>query len=66
MFISELLQFAMEEWEKAFPQSRTKLLAIRIALGMVLSPGRKTISQAIVFAGMQDQDRSSHYKVASL
>lgn len=56
---------SLQQWEAYFPQHRTLLLAIRLAISLLVVPGRKTVSRALLASGRQDRDWSADYKLFS-
>ncbi|MGD9202833.1 MAG: transposase [Chitinispirillia bacterium] len=52
-------------WSPFFRQSRSLIIAIRLSIGLVTIPGRKTISRAICGNGLEQVDWSSNYKFFS-
>lgn len=65
MSISKAAYSMMNEWNDVFKQNRVKLRAIRLALCMLLNPSRNTITQSLVFGGLEGLDWSSDYKLLS-
>lgn len=65
MTISEAVYCLMNKWDDVFAQERTKMRAIRLALCLLLNPGRNTITQSLVFGGLEEVDWSSDFKVFS-
>ena len=55
----------MTQWEWCFPQQRTFLRAIRLALAQVLTPGIRTISRVISACGLDQCDWSADYRLFS-
>jgi hypothetical protein len=51
--------------ESMFGQKRTLINAIRIAVCMLLNPSRNTITQSLIFGGLEFEDWSLFYKVFS-
>lgn len=54
-------QQIIESWQFAFSQKRTLLLTIRLALGLLCTPGRRTIARSICCFGDPQHDWSSDY-----
>lgn len=52
-------------WRVIFPQERTFVRALRLALAQVLAPGVRTISRVIAASGLDQQDWSADYRVFS-
>ncbi len=65
MSLSESILSIMNKWNDVFVQERTLIKAIRLALCMLLNPSRNTITQSLVFGGLDDKDWSSDYKLFS-
>lgn len=65
MSLSEAVFNMMNEWNDVFVQGRTMMRAIRLALCLLLNPSRNTITQSLVFGGLDDRDWSSDYKLLS-
>lgn len=65
MVISEAVYGTMIRWSDVFRQKRTMMNAIRLAFCLLLNPSRNTITQSLVFGGLEDEDWSSAYKVFS-
>ena len=63
--ISELVYSIMNQWSDVFQQKRTLLNAVRLAFCLLLNPSRNTITQSLVFGGLENEDWSSAYKVFS-
>lgn len=55
----------MSKWVNIFPQARTKMRIIRMALCLLLNPSRNTITQSLVFGGLDNRDWSADYKAFS-
>lgn len=60
--MGEMLEL-LEGWRDVFPSEGTYRRAVRLALAMCISPSRKTISNAIIHSGRDQQDWSADYKV---
>jgi hypothetical protein len=56
---------SLQQWECYFCQHRTLLVAIRLAVSLLVVPGRKTVSRALLASGRQDCDWSADYKLFS-
>lgn len=54
-----------QECRRTFVQSRTHLLGLRIALGLLTTFGRRTITRSICARGMQFEDWSPSYRFFS-
>jgi hypothetical protein len=65
MFAANFLALLDASFATVFSQSRTCTRAIELALGMLCSFGRRTISRAICAIGRQNQDWSADYKLFS-
>lgn len=65
MSLSESILSIMNHWNHVFGQERTLIRAIRLALCMLLNPSRNTITQSLIFGGLDDKDWSSEYKLFS-
>jgi hypothetical protein len=55
----------MLKMDDVFPQERTMMKAIRTAFCLLLNPGRNTITQSLVYGGLDDTDWSSAFKLFS-
>jgi len=65
MYFSEAVCNLMNKWNDVFSQERTMMRAIRLALCLLLNPSRNTITQSLVYGGLDDVDWSSDFKVFS-
>lgn len=65
MLLSEAVYGFMLRWNRVFPQKRTLDNAVRLAFCLLLNPSRNTITQSIVYGGLEDNDWSGFYKVFS-
>jgi len=65
MTISEAVYGIMSRWDNVFAQKRTLMNAIRLAFCLLLNPSRNTITQSLVYGGLDNEDWSSAYKVFS-
>jgi hypothetical protein len=66
--VSSILEQLLEmflDWSKVFPSRATRQRAVRLALGSYMNPQRKTITNAIVSCGREQQDWSADYKLFS-
>lgn len=66
--VSSILEQLLEmfyQYSEVFPSSRTRQRAVRLALGSYMNPQRKTITNAIVGSGRDQQDWSADYKLFS-
>lgn len=62
--LAQLLELFFE-WRQIFPHEQTHRRAVELALAHCMNGERKTISNAILQAGKDQQDWSSYYKVFS-
>lgn len=65
MTLSETVYGMMSKWSDVFSQSRTLAQVIRLAVCLLLNPSRSTITQSLVFGGLEGEDWSSTYKALS-
>ena len=65
MTISEVAYGFMQRWDGVFAQERTLLKVIRTAFCLLLNPSRNTITQSLVYGGLENEDWSSVYKLFS-
>jgi len=65
MILSEAVYGLMLRWQKVFLQKRTFANAIRLAFCLLLNPSRNTITQSMLYGGLEDEDWSLYYKVFS-
>lgn len=65
MLLSKVVYSFMLKWNDVFQQQRSLHNAIRIALCLLLNPSRNTITQSIIFGGLENDDWSSCYKLFS-
>lgn len=65
MTLCEAVYIRMLNWIDAFKQNRTVMNAIRMAFSLLLNPSRNTITQGLVFSGLESQDWSLFYKLFS-
>lgn len=64
MIITELLAY-LEEWRTVFGQARTHRLAVHMALAVLWTLGRQTISQRIMLLGRWREDWTKFYRLFS-
>jgi hypothetical protein len=65
MKLGDAVYSRMLRWESMFGQKRTLINAIRIAVCMLLNPSRNTITQSLIYGGLEFEDWSLFYKVFS-
>ncbi len=65
MTLNDAAYGIMNRWRLAFSQKRTLINAIRLAFCLMLNPSRNTITQSLVYGGLENEDWSSAYKVFS-
>ncbi len=65
MFLEQLLEDLSRHWSGVFAQRRTANRATKLALGLLLGMGRRTITRALCFHGQTEQDWSADYKIFS-
>ncbi len=65
MTLSEAVYSRMLCWKNMFIQKRTLRNAIRIAVCMLLNPSRSTLTQSLIYGGLESEDWSLFYKVFS-
>jgi len=65
MLLSEAVYGLMLRWHRVFLQKRTLYNAVRLAFCLLLNPSRNTITQSIVYGGLEDDDWSVYYKFFS-
>jgi len=66
--VSSILERLLEmfsDWSRIFPSSRTHQRAVSLVLGSYMNSQRKTITNAIVGSGREQQDWSADYKLFS-
>lgn len=66
--VSSILERLLEmffDWSTIFPSSRTHQRAVRLALASYLNLRRKTVTNAIVCSGREQEDWSADYKLFS-
>ena len=65
MMLSEAVYGFMLKWDRVFQQKRTLYNALRLAFCLLLNPSRNTITQSMVYGGLEDDDWSLYYKLFS-
>jgi hypothetical protein len=55
----------MLQWKTVYKQQRTLINVIRVAICMLLNPSRSTITQSLVYGGLESEDWSMYYKLFS-
>ncbi len=65
MLLCESIPNMMNKWKGVFAQERTLMKAIRLALCMLLNPSRSTITQSLIYGGLDKIDWSAVYNLFS-
>lgn len=65
MFLERLLEDLFSHWRFVFAQQRTANRARKVAIGLLLGMGRRTITRALCFHGQTEEDWSADYKIFS-
>lgn len=65
MFLQRLLEDLSTHWKQVFAQGRTTERAVKLAVGLLLGMGRRTITRALCFHGQTQEDWSADYKLFS-
>ena len=65
MYLRRVIDDLSIYWEEVFAQQRSKNRAIKLAIGMMLGMGRRTITRALCFHGQTEEDWSADYKLFS-
>ena len=65
MKLCDAVYSLMSKWDGVFTQQRTTFRAIRLATCLLLNPSRNTITQSLVFGGLENRDWSADYKISS-
>jgi hypothetical protein len=63
--LNHLVRLLRDSFSEVFVQERTRKRAAELALGLICSLGRRTISRSICAVGRQGQDWSADYKLYS-
>lgn len=65
MLLERLLEDLFRCWSSVFSQERTHARAVKLAFGLLLGMGRRTITRALCFHGDDQRDWSADYRLFS-
>jgi len=65
LFLKHLLDDLLRCWTPVFSQDRSSDRAVKLAIGLLLGMGKRTITRSLCFHGEDQQDWSADYKLFS-
>jgi hypothetical protein len=65
MFLEHVLEDLSRHWRPVFAQQRSASRALKLAIGLLLGMGRRTITRSLCFHGETEVDWSADYKIFS-
>jgi len=65
MFLQRVLEDLSRHWRPVFARQASAQRAVKLAIGLLLGMGRRTITRALCFHGQTEEDWSADYKLFS-
>ena len=65
LFLERLLDDLFRSWASVFSQDRSSDRAVKLAIGLLLGMGKRTITRSLCFHGEDQEDWSADYKLFS-